>query len=642
MYSFKEIKTVPPSKQLIDICLSATNRKTPTVIHPGFKITRIRSFYMRKVKYCQTVFTDRFQAILEGFPKIDDIHPFYADLCNVLYDRDHYKLALGQVSTTKRIIDSIARDYVRMMKYADSLYKCKKLKRAALGRMATAVKRADGTLAYLEQVRQHLGRLPSINPATRTLILCGYPNVGKSSFMNIVTNAKVDVQPYAFTTKSLFVGHLDYNYVRWQVIDTPGVLDHPLADRNSIEMTAITALAHLPAAILFFIDVSEMCGFLLTDQVALFHSIKPLFRNRPLLIILNKTDLRKVSELSQEEQELIKSMTDDSTHDRPIEVFETSCMLREGVDQARMRACDWLLDMRVSQKTKSGKADVVRARIHMTDVQRREDRPPCIPQSIVDKKNGIVEEQMKGEDDEEFETEKDRMIRLGGAGVYYPDYCKKAILDNPDWKYDVIPEFLDGKNVYDFIDPDIDAKLEALEREEALLLEEAKTWDDDEVLKEFYELKGMRGEMHSMRRQKKLEGSLNKARNHHQVKRKVTRSMSEVVEEMELLGHDTSKIRGRAKQRQNTLKRLRSASMSLGDDDDVSAPARKFLRARSLSLSKGFSSEEAGLKAEIQRRKKMKTRNKLGKKGENDRTIPDWKPKHLYTGKHGIKTNPYR
>lgn len=35
--------------------------------------------------------------ILEDFPKIDDIHPFYADLCNVLYDRDHYKLALGQV-----------------------------------------------------------------------------------------------------------------------------------------------------------------------------------------------------------------------------------------------------------------------------------------------------------------------------------------------------------------------------------------------------------------------------------------------------------------------------------------------------------------------------------------------------------------
>jgi len=335
-------------------------------------------------------------------------------------------------------------------------------------------------------------------------------------------------------------------------------------------------------------------------------------------------------------------MTDDSSTDRPIELFETSCMLREGVDQARMKACDWLLDMRVSQKTKSGKADVVRARIHMTDVQRRDDRPPCIPQSVLDKRNGTVEVQMKGEDDEEFETEKDRMIRLGGSGVYYPDFCKKAILEKPDWKYDVIPEIMDGKNISDFIDPDIDAKLAELEREEALLMEEAKTWDDDEVLKEFYELKELSGQMHSMRRQRKLEGTLNKSRNHAQVKRKATRNMSEVVEQMELLGHDTSKIRGRAKQRQNTLKRQRSASMSIGDGDDVEGQARKFLRVRSRSLSKGFASEEAGLKAEIERRRKMKVRNKLGKKGEKDRTIPDWKPKHLFTGKYGIKTNPHR
>ncbi|CAK8999927.1 Probable nucleolar GTP-binding protein 1 [Durusdinium trenchii] len=82
-----------------------------------------------------------------------------------------------------------------MMKFADSLYKCKMLKRAALGRMSTSVKKLQGALSFLEEVRQHLGRLPAINPATRTLILTGYPNVGKSSFMNIVTNANVDVQP---------------------------------------------------------------------------------------------------------------------------------------------------------------------------------------------------------------------------------------------------------------------------------------------------------------------------------------------------------------------------------------------------------------------------------------------------------------
>lgn len=47
-----------------------------------------------------------------------------------------------------------------MMKFADSLYRCKMLKRAALGRMCTAIKKMDAALKYLEEVRQHLGRLP--------------------------------------------------------------------------------------------------------------------------------------------------------------------------------------------------------------------------------------------------------------------------------------------------------------------------------------------------------------------------------------------------------------------------------------------------------------------------------------------------
>ena len=32
-----------------------------------------------------------------------------------------------------------------------------------------------------------------------------------------VTRADVEVEPYAFTTKSLFLGHMDYEYNRWQV-----------------------------------------------------------------------------------------------------------------------------------------------------------------------------------------------------------------------------------------------------------------------------------------------------------------------------------------------------------------------------------------------------------------------------------------
>jgi nucleolar GTP-binding protein len=42
-------------------------------------------------------------------------------------------------------------------------------------------------------------------------------------------------------------------------------------------MQAVTALAHLNAAILFMLDISESCGYTIDQQIALFNSIKPLF-----------------------------------------------------------------------------------------------------------------------------------------------------------------------------------------------------------------------------------------------------------------------------------------------------------------------------------------------------------------------------
>ena len=121
-------------KDFIDLTLSKTQRKTPTVVHKHYQIARIRTFYMRKVKYTQQNYHDRITQMLTEFPKLEEVHPFYADLMNILYDKNHYKLALGQMNMARHLIDNVAKDYLRLLKYSDSLYRCKCLKKAALGR----------------------------------------------------------------------------------------------------------------------------------------------------------------------------------------------------------------------------------------------------------------------------------------------------------------------------------------------------------------------------------------------------------------------------------------------------------------------------------------------------------------------------
>ena len=67
---------------------------------------------------------------------------------------------------------------------------------------------------------------------------------------------------------------------------------------------------------------------------------------------------------------------------------------------------------------------------------------------------------------------KDLIENKGGEGVFYIPDREHFILENPDWKDDVMPEIKDGKNIFDFIDVDIKEKLERLQEEEDQILAE--------------------------------------------------------------------------------------------------------------------------------------------------------------------------
>lgn len=478
---------------------------------------------MRKIKFTQQTISDRLTAMLADFPRLSDIHPFYSDLCNTLYDRDHYKLALGQINTAKQLVDAVARDMIRMVKYGDSLYRCKCLKRAALGRMCTILKRQKASLSYLEEVRKHMSRLPALDPNTRTLLMCGLPNVGKSSFMNKITRANVDVQPYAFTTKSLFVGHTDYKYLRWQVIDTPGILDHSLEQRNTIEMQAITALAHLTCSVLYFMDISEQCGYTIEQQCNLFRSIQPLFANKQLVVVINKIDAQPWETLEADRRKLIEDLLEESGPNTTM--LKMSNVSEEGVSQVKNEACEKLLAARVDSRVSGNKVESVMNRLQVVYPAARDGvtRDAFIPESVKREREVGAKKPKKSrsgyaptvddnDDDEADEaddtppesddemiggdgvstrkkTARELMWENGGPGVWAPDYREQYDLADPEWRFDAIPQILDGKNIADYVDHDIEERLRLLEEEEDQLAAEydaanMQRMDDDDSLDE--------------------------------------------------------------------------------------------------------------------------------------------------------------
>ncbi|KAK9452469.1 P-loop containing nucleoside triphosphate hydrolase protein [Dipodascopsis uninucleata] len=641
--TWKDIPTVPNATEFLDVILNRTQRKTPTVIRPGFKISRIRAFYMRKVRYTADGFSEKLQEIGESFPRLDDIHPFHQDLLNTLYDRDHYKIALSQLSMAKHLVEQISRDYVRLLKFGQSLFQCKQLKRAAMGRMATLVKRLKDPLLYLEQVRQHLGRLPAIDPNTRTLVICGYPNVGKSSFLRSITRADVDVQPYAFTTKSLYVGHFDYKYLRFQAIDTPGILDHPLEEMNTIEMQSITAIAHLRSCILYFMDLSEQCGFSVEAQVNLFHSIKPLFANKTVMVVINKIDAVKPEDLDEERQAMLNTIAKEQN----VEMMQLSCHLEIGLMEVRNQACERLLQARIEQKMKGTKVNDVLNKIHLAIPAATDDsRRPFIPDNIKTMLKYDPNDPNRRKLARDIENEN------GGPGVYNINLKDKYLLENEEWKNDIMPEVLDGKNVYDFIDPEIGHKLRVLEAEEDRLDQSGFYDSEDDEIFETEEDADIRTKAEWIRNRLKLMKNEARSRKSLQNRAIIPRSkqrktLSDMEKHFEGIHVDISSVTERARGRpevnsesdheagvdviMNEAKRSKSRS--------APTPATSTAEAAAMAPSRfdgGLSKRSMRVKATRLERISQRERNSMGRAGEADRHQFDTKPKHLFSGKRGI------
>ncbi|KAL0900318.1 hypothetical protein Bca101_084279 [Brassica carinata] len=333
--NFNHINVVPIGNEFFDHL--TTHSRSRVSDNKGFKLNRLRKLHTRQVANTQLSFSDKLSTILRDFPRLDDIHPLYTDLLRFLFDKDRYTFSLGQVNTARRLITNIGNDYLNLLEFVGSVRECRALKASAVAGMFSVVNEITPSLAYLEQLRQHMVKLPLVDADVATLLVAGYPHADKTCFVEGIVD---------FVAKSVAfdVGFTDYSgLMRCQVIDAPGVLDKPVFGECNVVVDALARRLG-DAIVLFFLDVSGSCGYSVADQVVFFHSVKVTFVDRPLLVVCDESELMRVSE---QDWELIEEMIGGvGGEEEEVGLKISDLRTEEGVISVKNVACERLLDQR--------------------------------------------------------------------------------------------------------------------------------------------------------------------------------------------------------------------------------------------------------------------------------------------------------
>ncbi|MGZ7107844.1 MAG: NOG1 family protein [Methanobacterium sp.] len=284
------IPTVPTPDEMLDKSFSRAKKAANKV-----RTSKIPRYQMAKkteearIKTAFQVTRDTLNNLLDKTPQVDNMHMFYQDYIDVMVGVDELKKSLGALNWAAGLMTKLENEFVFKVRRSRP-ENAANVRKAAFGRISSILRQIGSELDFLDFVKGKLRNMPTIDFEAFTLVIAGFPNVGKTTVLRQITPAEPKVADYPFTTHGIQIGHFEKKWKKYQIIDTPGLLDRPIKEMNNIELRAMVALEHLADVILYIFDASETSGYPLDAQMRLHEEIEHVFET-PIINVFNKMDL---------------------------------------------------------------------------------------------------------------------------------------------------------------------------------------------------------------------------------------------------------------------------------------------------------------------------------------------------------------
>ncbi len=290
---WKRLPTVLTSDELLDKAFSRATKAKDQVEDPN-RMYRTRKQMIRMIQSAGDVLDATLKGWVMKWPSLNKQSEFDRALIDAAVGCDDYRHHLSTIQWAAEQSMNIARQNVRKLQRMVNIEMMHATRREAYGRISSIVDQVGSSLDWLNNARDTLRELPSIDSSEPCIVVAGSPNVGKSALIAALSSGDPEIASYPFTTKQLHVGHFTSRRRRYQMVDTPGLLDRPMEERNQIEMQAIVALEHIGSLVLYLMDPAEHGGTSMESQENLLKEVAGLLPQTPLLIVDGKADLLKI------------------------------------------------------------------------------------------------------------------------------------------------------------------------------------------------------------------------------------------------------------------------------------------------------------------------------------------------------------
>ncbi|MCS5530151.1 MAG: 50S ribosome-binding GTPase [Candidatus Poseidoniales archaeon] len=317
---WRHIPTVLYPQEILDKAFRRASKQSDLVEDPD-KYHRVRKQMNRMVQAAADVIDTTLLKWVARWPSLNALSEFDQALVDAAVGNDEYRKTLGTIQWGAEQVRKIAGETQRKILRLRRIEGFHDARRHAYGRFSSILDQISPQILWLGEARDVLRELPSLDPAEPCIVVAGAPNVGKSALITALSSGEPEVASYPFTTKQLHLGHFEHRRRPYQMVDTPGLLDRPMAERNRIEMQAIAALEHIGDALLFLVDATEGSTSPLDEQEHLLSEVKQLMSERPMIVIHSKSDI--LESPPEGAETLISAQTGHGLEDLRARLIET-------------------------------------------------------------------------------------------------------------------------------------------------------------------------------------------------------------------------------------------------------------------------------------------------------------------------------